>query len=378
MSFGHALYYPHINLTNKNWVKHALLFWDKISRIVPRSIEPADNEDITKIKFETGFIEDYHPKEHDTSDTFNQFSKELRPILESDHFFHERFFALEHQRRHYMRDYYERRSFYSEMVKSTGTYIHVMKLDPRLKNWLLEIGVAIPGENEYEDWVKIDNEIGLLYMTYLAKTISKKKTIPIVTDVEQSFSAAIHFESIINSDYSSQFEYRLGNLLIETIVPQKINDIPLDTIIEIRDNYGDERIAFFNEISNLTKSLPEIDNASALNDALNLHSRLILKETKRLEKLYNTHKIETVSKFLGISLPTSIVSLTEFVPDIAKPFIMVGGVIFGLVSSANVVKKEKLELQSNPKSYLLNLKSELSGGNMYSKINDCIKGIRKF
>ena len=56
MSFGHALYYPHINLTNKNWVKHALLFWDKISRIVPYSVETEDSEDIIRIKDETDFI----------------------------------------------------------------------------------------------------------------------------------------------------------------------------------------------------------------------------------------------------------------------------------------------------------------------------------
>lgn len=378
MSFGHALYYPHINLTNKNWVKHALLFWDKISRIVPSSVEPSDNEDITRIKYETGFIEDYHPESYDTSNTFNDFSEELRRIIESDHFFHDRYFDRERHGRHYMRDFQDRRNFYSEMVKSTGTYIHVMKLDQRFKEFLFDIGIAIPGENQWENWIKIDNEIGLLYMTYLAKTISKKKTLPIVTDVEQSFSATIQFESKINSDYKSQFEYRLGNLLIETVVPKKINDVPLDKLIDIRENYKDERTAFFNEVSNLTNSLPEIDNASALNDALNQHSKLILKETKHLEQLYNTHKIETVNKFLSISIPTTVASLSDYVPDIAKPLVAAGGIFFGLVSSANAVKKEKLELKANPKSYLLNLKSELSGGDIFSKINDNIKGIRKW
>jgi hypothetical protein len=56
MSFGDVLYYPHINITNKNWIKHALLFWDKISRIVPASVEPANNDDIISIKYNTDFI----------------------------------------------------------------------------------------------------------------------------------------------------------------------------------------------------------------------------------------------------------------------------------------------------------------------------------
>ena len=89
MSFGHALYYPYINLTNKNWVKHALLFWDNISRIVPQSIEPMDSEDIIKIKEESGFINDYYPERWDISHTFHDFSRELKPILESNRFLSE-------------------------------------------------------------------------------------------------------------------------------------------------------------------------------------------------------------------------------------------------------------------------------------------------
>ncbi len=124
--------------------------------------------------------------------------------------------------------------------------------------------------------------------------------------------------------------------------------------------------------------LQGFDNINALKDALYQHSKIILKETKHLEQLYNTHRIETASKFLSISLPTTIASLTEYVPNEAKPFVAVGGVLFGLVSAANAVKKEKLELKENPKSYLLNLKSELSGEGIFNRVNDTVKGIRKW
>lgn len=378
MSFGHALYYPHINLTNKNWIKHALLFWDRLSRVVPHSVDPADSEDIIKIKYESGFLEDYRPEKWDTTETFQQFSHELRSILESDRFFNERFFDRRHRRGDYSRELKNKRRFFSELVKSSGTYVHIEKIDPRLTEYLFEMGIAIPGNHEWENWIKIDSEIGLLYMTYFAKSISKNRTLPIVTDVEQSFSAAINFESSINSDYKDQFEYRLGNLLIETIVPKNINDIPLDKLLEIRTKYDGERAAFFNEVSNLSNSIPQIDNVGTLNDALHHHTKLIVKETKHLEELYNAHRIETVNKCLSISLPTTIASFTDYVPDMAKPIVTTGGIIFGLVAAANTVKKEKLELQSNPKSYLLNLKSEISGDTLLTRINDTVRGIRKW
>lgn len=242
------------------------------------------------------------------------------------------------------------------MVQTNGSYIHVEKMDTRLKEYLFDIGLAIPGRNEWEDWIKIDNEIGLLYMTYFAKSISKNNSLPIVTDIDLSFSASICFESSINSDYNNQFEYKLGNLLIETIVPKNINNVSLDKILEIRRKYDGERTAFFNEISTLSGTVIGIDNANSLNDALHHHSKLILNETRNLEKLYNAHKIETINKFLTISLPTTISSFSDYIPDNGKPFVVAGGIIFGLLSAANSVRKEKLELKNNPKSYLLQFK----------------------
>lgn len=75
MSFGRALYYPYINLTNKNLLKHALLFWDKISKIVPHSVDPCDSEDIVRIRCETCFVDDCSPENNVIVRTFNDFEE---------------------------------------------------------------------------------------------------------------------------------------------------------------------------------------------------------------------------------------------------------------------------------------------------------------
>ncbi len=378
MSFGHALYYPHIHLTNKNWLKHALLFWENLSRIVPKSIEPSDSEDIIRIKYETGFIKDYYPKSYETAHSFEEFSRDMKPIIESESFFNDRYFRQNSIKRNYRSDFENRSGFFSQMLTNSGSYIHIEKIHPSLIEYFIDRGLALRGEHEWEGWIKIDNEIGLLYMSYFAKSISKNTSLPIVTDKEQAYSTSIYFESRINSDYKSQFEYRLGNLLIESVVPKNINDVPLDKIIEIRDKYSDERISFFNEVSNLTNTISSIDNQTALNDALHLHSKLILKEVKNLEDLFKSHKIETINKLLGISIPTSIASLTDYIPGQAKPFALIGGIGFGIFSTINSVKKERLELQKNPKSYLLNIQNELSSHDFLTKIERTFYGLRKW
>src|SRR5262245_39674702 len=38
-AFTRALYYPWIDITDEGWLKNALLYWDQIQTIVPRSME---------------------------------------------------------------------------------------------------------------------------------------------------------------------------------------------------------------------------------------------------------------------------------------------------------------------------------------------------
>lgn len=379
MSFGRALYYPHINLTNKNWIKHALLYYDNLSRIVPTRVEPQDSEEIIKIKYETGFIDDHSPDNWEVLETFNKFSRNLEHIIERDDFFHDRYFRDYHRnRRRYFEHYEHRRNFYSEMVKTQGTYLHIQKLDQRLKEKLFEIGLAIPGQNEWEDWIKIDNEIGLLYMAFLAKSISNKRALPIVTDLEVSFSSSLYYEPSIFSDYNGQMEYKLGTLLINNFSPKNINNVPLDKILEIRKKYSDERLAFYNSINALCDKLPEIKSEDAMKDALEYHCKLISKDTENLKKAYESHKIETVNTFLTVSVPSTIASLSNFIPAEYKSLGIASGLLFGLVSAANKVKKERLDLKKNPKSYLLNVQSEISSNNLFRKINDTVKGLRRW
>jgi len=291
MSFGHALYYPYINLTNKNWLKYAFLFWDKISRIVPSTIAPSDNEDVIKIRYETGFIEDYPPEDWVVSDAFRSFSEFLEGFIHSNRFYRHfrRNFEnddCEYEYRHRRRfrdDPDFRRSFLRSVTQSQGSYLHVQKLDRRLKEKLFDIGLAIPGENEWEDWVRIDNEIGFIYMSYLAKVISKDRSLPIVTDVEEFFATSSSFEPKIFRDYNAEFEYKLGNILIASFIPKDINRVPFDKLIDIREKYSSERTEFFNTISALCQNIPTIDNESALTDALNHYSTALIDQTTKLK-----------------------------------------------------------------------------------------------
>ena len=214
-SFGHALYYPHIHLTNENWLKHAFLFWDKISRIVPSSFEPQDNENVIRIRQETDFLEDYYPHESLISNTFMDFTTIL------DHYLHSKDDWIEHV---FNSESYYKQSKYKELFKRTdypisedGAYIYVENMTSTSIKKLSEFGFVTHGKDKYSNWIKIDNEIGSLYMKHLAKSISNEKSIPIVTDREDYLNSGISKERI----YRNEFEEQLGYLVIDSVVPKK-------------------------------------------------------------------------------------------------------------------------------------------------------------
>jgi len=339
-SFGHALYYPYIHLTDEIWLKHAFLFWDKISRIVPPSFSPEDNEDIRQIREQTNFLEDYYPDKRVIRNTFSSFSEILEEYIKyGDH---------------------EGKKDYSHLRRETlqnGSYIHIEKMDSELIEKLSKLGLAIPGDNEWTGWIKIDNMVGQSYMTYLAKSISSEKSIPMVTDTEEFYSSQGVYQE---GRYENRFKEELGYLLMDMVVPKEINNITIEQLIKLRTKYNDQRMAFFDEINKISTTLPSIDNQSALQDALHYYNTLLSKKTKELEKVFNLNGITTIKKPLAISMCASFVTGSLWGTS--------AGLAYGAFSSYIEYERKKIERDSHPMSYLLNIKSELNKEDLFQKI----------
>jgi len=383
MSFGHAIYYPHISLTNKNWLKYALLFWDRISRIVPQAVTPQDSEDVIKIRSEVGFIEDYYPESGDTSqaarDFFSWFSHQIEDPHSLDYYGYAQPGILDmprHSRRLRRQGPYPHPFAVPKAVaREQGTYIHVEKLDPELKEYLYLAGVAVPGENEWSDWVKIDGELGLLYMSYLAGSIGERTSRPTVTDYSACFARSSVLRRAVKRRYQEELEHGLGNLLVASYAPKDMNAVTIDQIIEFRKKYDDERIAFFDSVGALCRDIPSVENEGQLQDALNHCGRTLRKHTEDLKKQFEHMKIEPILRFIGISIPTACTSMIEYVPDALDPLIMGGGVLLGFASATLSYSKDRKTLQDNPLSYLLSLQAELNARGFLEKLASNIQGI---
>lgn len=378
MSFGHALYYPRINLTNKNWLKHAFLFWDKISRIVPASVQPQDDEDIIRMNCEADFIENHYVESWETSDTFRRFSELLEELIASEPFL--RRYLGRHGsdfERRYMEDPEVRYNLFSEMTRHSGSYIHVEKLDRRTKELLYRHGLAAP-DTEWSDWVRVDGEVGFAYMSCLAKTISRKASMSIVTDVGESFILSSNYGDS-DLDYSrGQLASTLGNLLISAYIPKDINRLPIEKLIDFRRKYSSARFDYYEYVSSICKDMPKVDSQEALKDAMHHYASGLKGKCEELKRCYNDSSIETVKTFLAIAIPTKIVTSFKYFSEDIKALGYGIGIGFGVMGAMGKVRKERRALRKEPLSYLLNLEAEMAANNLFDRVSGFLSGVRRF
>ena len=391
MSFGHALYYPHISLTNKNWLKYALLYWDKISRIVPTEVQPEDSEDIIRLCSETDFIQNYAPDSSEVKSASDNFFRWLSMHIEMDdlnEYYLTRFGPHPRPQSKAQIDLVRRMEqvpvfrpgrhkgiigALHEAAITRGEYIHAIKLAPHLKEYLLQTGIAVQGEHEWEDWVRMDSEIGFLYMSYMARTISDKTGRSVVTDEVHAFGASEILRSSMAAAQRDELSYHLGNLMIASYGPKDMNALTFDKILAFRRKHDDDRRVFFDHVNDLCRRLPEIRSEEEFKDALNHKEASLKAEAENLKRQFEGMRIEPVFRFLNISLPTTVAALSQYTPDETKSIVFLAGALLGVANVIQEHNKAKREASDHPLSYLLSLQAGMGTQSMLNKLRSAFR-----
>jgi hypothetical protein len=149
ISFGRALYYPHIFPRDRRWLRTAALYHDGLARIVPRNFMPTEYDRHGSIDIlhdfealqESGFIDDEYPDQV-LQDVGTQFLEFIAPSLENA----------------------ERRSRLVSQIDSGEWRPYNMfrqKIDPSLLALLEEEGL-VRSVNDYE--VEFAGQVGGFYV----------------------------------------------------------------------------------------------------------------------------------------------------------------------------------------------------------------------
>ena len=339
--YGQALYYPYLEFKDDNWFKTAALYYEGLRRIVPKEYDTNDTAIVKKLNEECDFVQNYDPK-NEAQSVVNDFYHFLQEDLNNDNI-----------RTPLMREI--KRRFPSGQVMK----IHKNKLSELILSDLTRSGDSLPISKREGDWVYVDAPVAALYMTCLANKIAERNKFHIVTDAP-AYQPLIHgLQQDFRGAIPTNIGHRVNAMVIETVVPKKIESISIEQISEFRDEYKLERVRYYEAVEDLVRNVPLSMDPEALNDYVEQKAIIVEANTEVLKNTLAEVKIETTNNFLAVSTPAIAVEIGDFAPNYA-PWIKITGLIavgYGIYKHGRAKYRIK---KASPWSYVLYLEKKLN------------------
>lgn len=342
MSYTHALYYPWIEIQDPAWLKTAILYWDKISTIVPGNYpEHYQSPDCEFLRQENilipEFVEPWDQCVRESSKSFLDYlhSHEANRIL------------LPAGSRYLQLPALNRTTELSR--------INRYKIGEDLAQELIASGKV----HENGEWLIFDRNSVIYYMTLLSANISRAKGYSPLTHLER-------YENLNNrvkrGDNPNLEGKQLGEALLARLALQIVKVGPetsLESLITFREKYSDELGRFRTEVSRLAKDIdPDIQSLDALEQQVHdIFTNNILPAINALTIRLKENRIRALASHLFSAIIA--ISPNLITPNPTLSIALAGGseIIF---NSLNYLLDWKDDLMANPYSFVLHARREFS------------------
>jgi hypothetical protein len=327
-----TLYFPHVQFRSIDWLKSALLYWEKVKRIVPEGFGPEDPPEVRSL-VEAGLVEDVSPA---------PFRDAARAR------FHPRFAALAKSRNG---------RFPWSTLERAATVLHPDKLDERLQHELADRGLA----RASGDWLEVEPQVAALYLTVLAAEAGEHHGTPLTTDAFAIDVAGIYLategEPTPTSDGSA-----LARTAVRFPAPAALSGVSIDRILKIREKYGLERTRFRELFQATSAELATLSSREAIADHLAVKKANFELELKAQTEILDEARASNVWDFINISTPAAVAAGGALVG--ASPVVLGIGtavsLVFGAVNWFGGHRGRKRDAAaSTPLHYLIPLAHEL-------------------
>jgi len=367
-AFTQALYYPHIDIENSDWLKTAVLFWDSISTIVPESVRNPYKHRDSEYLASIDFLRPIHVNSDD----------EAVVGIEDDIFntmFTPSFFAMLSNPRH-MRNYgisHDKMSYRLRELFESG--IHVEKMSWEIRHRIQEYGDIFRRDNV----LYMDDSFAYLYMVTLANKICENRSIALVASDSQSESVAnilrldnqlplpVGYENhrIFHRrrNFCKERHYEQGIMLDLIINGLRISpDVPLVDIVTFKERHKDELRTFRVQLNKLVQEVPQNQSLEAIQQTIrDVYDNEFLREYNEFIKALKSSKIKWFADSLvKISAVTASATGIPMILGATVPQALLAGAGVSMLASIvsyNVDKRQYLN--NNPYSFLLASKREL-------------------
>jgi len=337
MTSGTTLYYPYIHPRNIDHLKAALIYWDRVRRIVPTSVMKGDrvhddNRD-AELLTDRKLLISTSPEQYEAAAA-------------------KRFFEhVEPQGARFRINVDAARE-----LASRNTGIHIEKLGRGVLGKLQELGLA----HRFGDWVTMHDKVGAFYMFCLASEIAKAMSVPLLTDSpnDAALGEALLFEAI-DDEQGSDHLLQLG---IELPSPAQLARIPLETVVEFTERRAAERQAFRATIEGILKMAASIQDPNAVDDYLSSKRIEITASARDLRQALDEIQVGGLASAVKITVPAGAaagIAAMPFSPTTAAILAACGIAVAAISCYAETRGRLRQARASSPYHYLTGIKEDL-------------------
>ena len=342
------LYYPYIDIPNLSFVKKAILYWDKISSIVPYEYDYKChlNPHIQYLKDEG----EYEPistanlyfscDTWENTETIRQnFNKELIKILSSIQIKKSEKFSRLHKEK--LREYKVHKN-------------KIVGFEDEIYLFLKDRGFLIKEDLE---WMYLPEDIADIIMAILAKYLAicdKDYTVP-ATDKEKYENIAFNIKT--KEHFLTNKSLALNLFLKKLPVPR--DDVSLQEIIQFKRKRCAELLEFRNFISSFQNRLVEAKTTEEIKKVLVDFNEKVNRKKQEIEKLLKDAKINytvTIVKSL-IPLGMFIIGIMDNINRFIESVALISFVKIG-IDFLDVFTKFKKQKERHEFAYLYYAKKE--------------------
>ena len=329
------LYYPTIEIQDETFLKVALLFWDKVFRIVPESVTPNDSFEV-KLAVEANLLENINLNSQDlvkTAEKFTVYCEKLHSIPAA---FTNRNFEIK---------------------------IHPEKIDEKLRVYFRQIAYNIDRQGYYH----VDETIGSGYMFYLADTISQRRNIAKLTEDIDVFAGMTFFDGGAGFGEEMITDTSLdaySNLVIESLIPADIRSLSIDKIIKLNEKYKVEKTRFRNLISNFIGKLSKIEDSEFAKKEIESFKKSLIENQATKYEVLRSFIGELKFSLFYVGFPTLISNILGNLISPHEDFysfnkICQGASIAGVASIVQAGRETRREWKSSTSNYYIDLLKDL-------------------
>jgi hypothetical protein len=338
MKTGTTLYYPYIHPRSTAHLKAALIYWDRVRRIVPKSITHGaavqGDDDDSWLLTDRGLLVSTYPEPYG-KDAAKKFFEHIEP--QSAHFRIDINTAQELARRNHG--------------------IHMEKIGEPVISRLYELGLA----QQFGEWVSMRPEVGAFYMFCLASEMGERISAPLFTD--SLADAALGQSLLFEPDTTSQVSEILVQVGVTLPSPEQLNQIPMKVIADFVQRHGVEKQQFREAVEGIIETARSNADPVAIDDYLSSHKKRIADAVKNLRASLDELKVGGIASAAKITVPAGAAAAIAALPisPIAAAILGATGITIAAISCyAETRGKLRQARTATPYHYLISVADELN------------------